>query len=332
MAQANKKTVVGVFDSHAKAQQAVAELRHAGFREDQIGVIARNVGASRDTDDDDLADNYAGEGAATGIAAGAGLGALWGMGIIAGVMPILGPAIAGGALAAILTSAAAGAAAAGLGGALVGMGLPKEEAEYYQKEFDAGRVLVTVAAEGRAIDAESILRQSGGHDITNKPEANRSAAPQPLGRDHVGRSPDMGKHQAAASGSSIVPGGQTTVEAREEQLKVRKTPVESEVRVRKEVHTEHKMIDVPVQREEVVIERHAVGGHKVSDSAIGEGQELRIPVRDEQVHVEKEAVVTEQVTVGKRKTQEHKQVGGTVRKEEIVVEKDGNPNSKEECR
>jgi uncharacterized protein (TIGR02271 family) len=327
MAQANKKTVVGVFDSHAKAQQAVAELRHAGFRDDQIGVIARNVGAARDTDDDDLAENYAGEGAATGLAAGAGLGALWGMGIIAGVMPVLGPAIAGGALAAILTSAAAGAAAAGLAGALVGMGIPKEEAEYYQKEFHAGRVLVTVHADARAIDAESILRQNGGHDITNKPEPV-----QPLGRDHVGRTPDMGQHHASGGGASMVPGGQATVEAREEQFKVRKTPVEGEVRVRKEVHTEHKTIDVPVQREEVVIERHPVGGHKVSDAPIGEGQELRVPVRDEQVHVEKEAVVTEQVNVGKKKTQEHKQVGGTVRKEEIVVEKDGHPNTKEERR
>jgi uncharacterized protein (TIGR02271 family) len=315
----------------------VAELRQAGFRDDQIGVIARNTGASRDTDTDEATDNYAGEGAATGIAAGAGLGALWGMGIIAGVMPILGPAIAGGALAAILTSAAAGAAAAGLAGALVGMGIPKEEAEYYQKEFHAGRVLVTVTANGRAIDAENILRRSGGHDITNKADSTQSAlAGGQSAQQHVGRTPDMGqRHTAAtgasATGASMVPGGQTTVQAREEQLKVRKTPVESEVRVRKEVHTEHKTIDVPVQREEVVIERHAVSGQKAADGSIGEGQELRIPVRDEQVHVDKQAVVTEEVKVGKRKTQENKQVGGTVRKEEIIVEKDGNPNTKDQC-
>lgn len=295
MAQANKKTVVGVFDSHAKAQQAVAELRHAGFRDDQIGVIARNVGAARDTDDDDLADNYAGEGAATGLAAGAGLGALWGMGIIAGVMPILGPAIAGGALAAILTSAAAGAAAAGLAGALVGMGIPKEEAEYYQKEFHAGRVLVTVHADARAIDAESILRQNGGHDITGKPELiNKPEVTQPLGRDHVGRTPDMGQHHASAGGSSMVPGGQAAVSDHEEPFFVRK-----------ELHTEHKTIDVPVHREDVVIDQYPVGGQKVSDAPFGEGQELRVPVRDEQVEVEPPLVV-EEGTGAKRKAPKNK--------------------------
>jgi uncharacterized protein (TIGR02271 family) len=130
----------------------------------------------------------------------------------------------------------------------------------------------------------------------------------------------------------MTPGGQQTVQAREEQLHVRRQPVESEVRVHKEVHTEHKTIDVPVTREEVVIERHPVSGHKVSDTAIGEGQEVRIPVRDEQVHVEKTPVVTEEVTIGKRKVQENKQVSGTVKKEEIVVDKKGNPNLKEDCR
>lgn len=327
MAAANKKTVVGVFDSHARAQQAVAELRQAGFRDDQIGVIARNVGATRDTDSDEATDNYAGEGAATGLAAGAGLGALWGMGIIAGVMPILGPAIAGGALAAILTSAAAGAAAAGLAGALVGMGIPKEEAEYYEKQFHAGNVLVTVTADGRALDAESILRNNGGHDITSKGRETQQTA--------IGRTPDMGRadrETTAAAGAAMTAGGQRTVEAREEQLHVRREPIEKEFRVRKQVHTEHKTIDVPVQKEEVVVERHPAGGRPAAGADIGEGEELRVPVREEQIHVEKQPVVTEEVTIGKRKKQENKQVGGTVRKEEIVVEKDAGPQGKDESR
>jgi uncharacterized protein (TIGR02271 family) len=324
MAAANKKTVVGVFDSHARAQQAVAELRQAGFRDDQIGVIARNTGAARDFEGDEVTDNYAGEGAATGIAAGAGLGALWGMGILAGVMPILGPAIAGGALAAILTSAAAGAAAAGLAGALVGMGIPKEEAEYYEKEFHAGNVIVTVTADGRALDAENILRRNGGHDITSKRQESQQTA--------IGRTPDTGRKSTAASGAAMTAGGQQTVQAREEQLHVRREPLEKEVRVRKQVHTEHKTIDVPVQKEEVVIERHPVAGGRVSDTDIGEGEELRVPVREEQIHVEKQPVVTEEVTVGKRKVQENKQVGGTVRKEEIIVEKDAGPHGKDQCR
>jgi pseudouridine-5'-phosphate glycosidase len=79
-------------------------------------------------------------------------------------MPVLGPALAGGALAAILSSAAAGAAVAGLAGALIGLGIPKEEAEYYQREFEAGRVVVTVAAEGREPEARLIIQRNGGFD------------------------------------------------------------------------------------------------------------------------------------------------------------------------
>jgi uncharacterized protein (TIGR02271 family) len=329
MAVSAKRTIVGVFESHAKAQQAVAQLRQAGFRDDQIGVIARNVAAARDTDDDDLTgDNYAGEGAATGIAAGAGLGALWGMGIFAGLLPALGPAIAGGALATILTSAAAGAAAAGLAGALVGMGIPKEEAEYYQREFHAGRVLVTVTADGRATEAEQILRRNGGYDVATRPEGGERAP----ATHAASRTKETAQHKAGATDACTTAGGQQTIQAREEEIRVRRQPVESEVRVHKEVHTEHKTIEVPVTHEEVVVTRHPVSGHKVSDTEIGEGEELRIPVRDEQVHVEKQPVVTEEVTIGKRKVQEKKQVSGTVKKEEIVVEKKGNPNLKEECR
>jgi len=280
MAAANKKTVVGVFDSHARAQQAVAELRQAGFRDDQIGVIARNVGVTGDTDGDDVTDNYAGEGAATGLAAGAGLGALWGMGIIAGVMPILGPAIAGGALAAILTSAAAGAAAAGLAGALVGMGIPKEEAEYYEKQFHAGNVLVTVTAGGRALDAESILRNNGGHDITSKGRESQQT--------EIGRTPDMGREHVLAGGAAMTPGGQSTDQP-------------------------HRTIDVPIQREEVEVERHVAGGGPFPDTDRGETHS--VPVRDEQVDIEKQPVPTR----GKRKAPEHKQGGGP------AAQKDVNP-------
>ncbi len=46
-----------------------------------------------------------------------------------------------------------------------------------------------------------------------------------------------------------------TIQLKEERLRAEKQPVETgEVRVRKEVRTETQHIDVPVQREEVVIE------------------------------------------------------------------------------
>jgi hypothetical protein len=104
----------------------------------------------------------------TGLTAGAGVGALWGIGVVVGVLPAIGPAIAGGTLAAILSSAAAGAAAAGVAGTLVGIGIPKDEAEYYEGEMRAGRIIVTVRANGQRSDAMSILRRFGGHDMESR--------------------------------------------------------------------------------------------------------------------------------------------------------------------
>ena len=161
MAQTQRTTAVGVFADRNQAQQAVAELRRAGFREDQIGVAGRDGDSISGTGDN----NYAAEGAATGAAAGAGVGALWGMGIVAGLLPAIGPAIAGGTLAAILTSAVAGAAVAGLTGAMVGLGIPEDEAEYYEGEFRAGRTVVTVNAGNKYDQAAAILQRFQGYDF-----------------------------------------------------------------------------------------------------------------------------------------------------------------------
>jgi len=141
----------------------------------------------------------------------------------------------------------------------------------------------------------------------------------------------------ASAGTAYATGNTTTsaddtrkIQLREEQLNVTKKPVETgEVRVHKEVHTEQRTIQVPVKREEIVVERHAVSGQTASGE-IGRNEEIRIPVREEQVQVDKNAVVKEEVTVGKRQVQDTEQVGGTVRKEEVRIEKKGDVNVKGE--
>ena len=50
---------------------------------------------------------------------------------------------------------------------------------------------------------------------------------------------------------------------------------------------------------------------------------LWIPVREEQVPVEKQPVVREEVSLGKRPVQETKRVSDTVRSEEAHVEREG---------
>ncbi|MGZ3378642.1 MAG: YsnF/AvaK domain-containing protein [Isosphaeraceae bacterium] len=107
-----------------------------------------------------------------------------------------------------------------------------------------------------------------------------------------------------------------TIQLHAEELQAHKQRVETgAVRVRKEVVTEHRTIEVPVQREEIVIERRAPTGEPI--------EEIRIPVSEEQVTVEKRLVVKEEVTVGKRVVESTERVGGEVRKEVVRVEREG---------
>ncbi len=163
--------VVGVFEDRRHADQAISELRKAGFRQDQIGVAMRHTDGAADastgTADADT-DTHAESGALTGALTGLGLGALAGLGVLAGVIPIVGPAIAAGTLGVLLSNAAVGAGVVGLVGALVGAGVPEHEAEYYQGELEAGRAIVTVHADTRAAQATTILRQFGAYDMTSR--------------------------------------------------------------------------------------------------------------------------------------------------------------------
>jgi hypothetical protein len=162
-----RSTVVGVFEDRHHANQAITELHQAGFTQAQIGVAMRHaegIGDAADTDHD----SHAASGALTGALTGLGLGALAGLGVLAGVIPVVGPAIAAGTLGVILSNAAAGAGIAGLVGALVGAGIPEQEAQYYQDEFAAGRVIVTVHAANRADEAVAILRRHGASDMSSR--------------------------------------------------------------------------------------------------------------------------------------------------------------------
>ena len=335
MAMQQQGTVVGVFRDDDDAREAIRALKDAGFTEEQIGV-ARSRGDQTDrTGDGDTTDegeSYAGEGAMAGVAAGAGIGALWGLGILAGILPAIGPAIAGGTLAIILSSAAAGAATAGLAGALIGMGLTKEEAEFYESEMRAGRTIVTVNAGARQGEAMALLRSHGAYDMSTRHSMEDETEGGEFLEDETRSSVagTAGQFRSSEKGFAESGAGQS-FQTLEERLDIHKTPVQTgEVGIRKEVETEHKTIEVPVSREEVVIERRPGSGQEVSADKLQPGQEIRIPVTEEQVDVTKHAVVAEEVNVGKRKVQDEEKVDKTLRKEKIKVEKKGDVDVREE--
>ncbi|MBN9118318.1 MAG: YsnF/AvaK domain-containing protein [Planctomycetes bacterium] len=292
--------VVGVFETKARAEQAIEDLKAAGFDDDKIGMVYRGedgntvkTGAAEET--------YAEEGAVAGAVAGAAGGALVGAGIIAGVIPVVGPVLALGTLGTVLVNAAGGAAIAGVTGALIGWGIPEEDASFYENEVKSGRYLVTVEANGRAIEAREALHRRGGFDRAGwtAVRADRANTLAEGGfRDETGR----------------------VIQLKEERLRADKETSTGSVEVRKEVRTEEQQLTVPVEREEVVIERRPAGGPASGEMG---AEEIRIPVKEERVKVTKEPVVREEVSVGKRKVRETRTVRGEVRKEDIMVEPKG---------
>jgi hypothetical protein len=159
------RAVVGVFNGFAEARWAVEELKRVGYHDEDIGVIG--------PDGRDAKEHHTGlpgdpthtrweEGAGIGAAAGATAGLGLGIAVTAGLIPPLGPVVAGGTLVALLASAGGGAAVGTFVGALCGLGIPEEEAHWYAKQLEEGKVVVTVQrADGRIDAAADVLRRAG---------------------------------------------------------------------------------------------------------------------------------------------------------------------------
>jgi hypothetical protein len=164
-----RRTVVGIFDDRDDAENAIRDLKDAGFSGNQIGIAMRDRTEQGKLIED--TGSHAAEGAVTGAVGGGILGGLTGLliGMGALVIPGVGPVVAGGALATAfgttagtaVAGAGIGAAAGGIVGALVGMGVPEDEARYFESGFRSGGILVSVDAQGRAVEAQNILQHAG---------------------------------------------------------------------------------------------------------------------------------------------------------------------------
>ncbi|TMC99801.1 MAG: YsnF/AvaK domain-containing protein [Chloroflexi bacterium] len=199
----------------------------------------------------------------------------------------------------------------GITNSLENLGLPEDEATFYNGEFESGRTVVVVNTRDRQQEASQILSRDGGYDY-----ASRSG--QTTGTSSYANTAGQATDYNTQAGQNV--------QLREEQLRANKQSVETgAVGLRKDVVSEQQSFDVPVNREEVVIERHAASGQS-SDTPIGEGETYRVPVREEQVTVDKQPVVREEVSLGKRQVQDSQRVSDTVRREEARVERQGDVN------
>jgi len=244
-----------------------------------------------------------------------------------GIGAAVGGAASGMAVGAVAgpVGAAIGAAAGAIAGGLAGKGVgelidPTTEDNWLRQNFSSrpyvqkGETFENYESAYRyGGQAEAQYRGKSFHDV----EHDLSSGWEKM-KDKAGMDWDRARH-------AVKDAYDRTIQLREERLKVSKTPVETgNVNVRKEVHTEHKTIDVPVEREEVVIERRPASGHAASGEIRDE--EIRIPVKEEKVNVSKDTVVKEEVSVGKRKVQDTERVSGDVRKEELKVDRQGDVN------
>jgi Heat induced stress protein YflT len=175
--------LAGLFPDRAAAEQAIVDLKDGGFEPSKIGVLLR------DRDDAIMMARKnnipSTEGAVTGGLIGGSLGALLAA-VGAITIPGVGPFIAGGVLVTLI-----GGAAGWLVGALATLGIPKEEAEYYEREVRQGRALVTVDAGEREEEARAIMLRDGAEDLRGREADVKSPDNLDQHEDHVTDSSDL---------------------------------------------------------------------------------------------------------------------------------------------
>ena len=158
-------TVIGVFDDPRQAEEALTELRSAGFLPDDVSVVVRDTRVARASGDGTVPPVAGpGSGAALGGLAGAVAGGLAGLGAL--VVPGVGPIVAAGALALALSGAVVGAVGGGLLGALLSLGVSEDDARAYEERVRQGSLLlaVTVRSAQQAQQARSIFDRHGSPD------------------------------------------------------------------------------------------------------------------------------------------------------------------------
>ncbi|MCG7331226.1 DUF2382 domain-containing protein [Salinicoccus roseus] len=120
------------------------------------------------------------------------------------------------------------------------------------------------------------------------------------------------------------------IQLREERLNVDKERVQTgEVNVDKHVETEHQEFDVPVEREEVTVERRPVDGDRPAGDIDGDDRDsINVSVNEERVNVDKEDVVSEEVVVKKDKVRDTEHVSEDVRREDVDIDETTNDSGR----
>lgn len=117
----------------------------------------------------------------------------------------------------------------------------------------------------------------------------------------------------------------------EERLSVDKQQVrKGEVTVDKNVLEDRKKVDIPVEHEEITIERRPVSGNlgqtgeeDFRTTHAFDDETIRVPVTEEQIEVTKKPVVTEEIVINKKRVTDTEHIDESVKREEVEVNRVG---------
>jgi hypothetical protein len=174
------RTLTGLYDSHTDAASTIRDLEAAGISQENISMVANNIGGRYrcDVKEGNEAGTGAEAGATFGGIVGGSIGLFAGLGMLA--IPGVGPVVTVGWLAAaaagVVGGAAVGGAGGGLIGAMIGNGILEEDAHFYAEGVRRGGTLITVRVEDSlALKVEAILHEYHRVDPIDRRNSYREA-------------------------------------------------------------------------------------------------------------------------------------------------------------
>ena len=166
---AKKNAVVGVYDSHTKAEASIKELQRSGFDMKKLSIVGKDY----HTEEHVIGYFNAGDRMKVWGKLGAFWGGLWGMlfGSAFFLIPGIGPIMVFGPLVGWIVAALEGAVVVGglsaLGAGLYSIGMPKDSIVKYETSLKSDKFLVIAHGTADEVDkAKSILKTTGAAEIT----------------------------------------------------------------------------------------------------------------------------------------------------------------------
>jgi uncharacterized membrane protein len=160
------RTVVGIYEDHHHAVEAVRELKSAGYNTKQISLIGKvkdTAGLEDVAEDDSKRMKIAGTELGVTAIAGSTIGLLTGIGIFA--IPGLGFLFGAGALVGAIAGFDFGLIGGGIISALTLPGVKGDTAKEYEKEVSEGKLLLIVqGTEEEVKHANELLHSHGKHE------------------------------------------------------------------------------------------------------------------------------------------------------------------------